>query len=151
MPPLRKALRDLSVNRVCNSPLSPYVRGIIIGRKLEGASNTAIAKALGLPKSTVDSTITLAPLREEGHSQPRSGRPPIYTDRDYRSLLRCIRLFPKYTYQQVRDSCGVDFSDGTIRRHLDKHGIRNWRCKHRPHLTEAIAAKRLAWCLERRG
>ena len=144
MPPLRKALGDLNVNRVRNSPLSPYARGIIIRHKLEGASNTTIAKASKLPKSTSDSTITLTPLREEGHSQPRSGRPPVYTDRDYRALLHYIRLFPKYTYQQVRDSCGVDFSDDTIRRHLDKHSIRNWRCKRRLYLTEAIVAKRLA-------
>jgi transposase len=44
----------------------------------------------------------------------------------------------------------MKISDTTIRSILARHGIANWRAKKRPELTEAVAAKRLSWCLARK-
>jgi len=97
-----------------------------------------------MPRQTIKSTITTSQYRIQGHNLPKSGRPKVYTHRDYRKLLRHIRLYPKDTYEQVRTAIGCTFKNDTIRKHLALHGIANWRAKRRPHLTEAHAATRLA-------
>ena len=151
MPPQRTPLGVISGNRFKGCELSPYIRGQITGARLIGRSFSTIAKALKVDRSTVRYTTLQAPQRVDGQSIPRKPRQKSYTEHDVRSVLRYVRLHPKHTYAQVLNDCGVNFKVSTLKRILKEAGITNWRAKRRPLLTEAIAAKRLAWCLSHRG
>jgi transposase len=92
MPPTRTPLAPITPNRPAGFQLTPYERAKLIGRREAGQSLDQIAKETRTPKSTVKSTIDKAEYRYEGESQPRSGRPVEYTERDERILLRFARL-----------------------------------------------------------
>jgi hypothetical protein len=97
-----------------------------------------------MPRSTIILIITFILYRVQGINMPKSGLLKVYTDRDYRSLFRHIRLRLKDTYDQVRIATGYSFKNDTIRRYLSLYSIANWRAKRRPHLIEAAATARLA-------
>lgn len=136
--------------RIKNAELTPYERGQIAGAAAFGGSKAAISRATGFYKSIIRKTLKLDTERVQGQSKPRLGRPKL-SDKDIEAaILDYVRKHPKHTYQQVK--CGTDtkhLSRTTIRRILRENGILNWRAKRRPHLTEAVAAMRLAQCLER--
>ena len=147
---LRTPLGPHSGNSRRGPELTPYQRGKIIGAASLGRTPTQIAEVENWPISTIKSTIELDPERNDGQSKSRSGRPKLYNDRDERSILRQVRLFPKCTYADVRNACAITLCDSTLKTILKKFGITNWRAKRRPELTEEVAAKRLAWCLVRK-
>ena len=64
------------------SELTEFERGIIIGGWLFGHTEREIEAITGHPKSTVHDTIERYSETGAGSSRPRSGRPPILTDRD---------------------------------------------------------------------
>ena len=76
----RRPLGELSSNIVPNSDLSLYIRGKIIAKAEEGKRVAHIARELNIPDSTVRDTIKLDPLRNEGYSRHRPGRPDKYSD-----------------------------------------------------------------------
>ncbi|TEY26914.1 hypothetical protein BOTCAL_1163g00010 [Botryotinia calthae] len=142
------------IGGVQNDPykrLTPYIRGKIVSKAEEGLSSYRISKGLGLARGTIRYTLLQDLVRNDGICLPRASRSRSYTERDERMLLRYIRLSPKATYKQVIQEVGLDCSVTTIKRILTKYGIANWRCKKRPELTPAHAAKRLEWCLAHRG
>jgi hypothetical protein len=98
----------------------------------------------------IQSIVTSISYRIQGHNLPKSGRPKVYTHRDYRKLLWYVRLYPKDRYEQVRTATGCAFKNDTVRKHLALYGIANWHTKYRPHLTKAYTAARLAWYLRYR-
>jgi Transposase len=151
MPPQRSVLSSISGNRAFNHQLSPYQRGKIIGLTHSGQKSTDIQGLLNVSRGAVRSTLKLDSLGLEGDTQLRSGRPKSYSEATERKILRHVRLHPKDTYTQVILACDLIIKRGTIRSILSRHGITNWRARRRPLLTEANAAKRLAWCLEHRG
>jgi hypothetical protein len=115
-----------------------------------GHSPAKITKALKCPDLTVRTTIKLDPLRDEGHTRQRSGRPREYDERDVRKLIRYVRANPKDTWAEVKKACGLVQHPSTIRRMLEPSGITNWKCRRRLHLTEAAVKKRLEWCKARK-
>lgn len=150
MPPERTPLGPISGNRLLGQHLSPYARGRIAGKAEEGATPAQIAEALNLEYSTVYRTIQQDLLRHEGKSLSRTPRKKSYTEADERILLRHVRIHPKDSYKQIKEGTGVTCSKETIRKIFKAHFITHWKAKRRPFLTEKNAAKRLAWCLERR-
>lgn len=116
-----------------------------------GANKATIQRFYNHPYSTVADTILKASERENGHSLPRTGRPKSYTPAEERLVLRHARKFPKQTYAEVVKACGVTFKKDTVKRILKEHGIKNWKCKRRPFLTQKYAKARLIWCLKHRG
>ena len=150
MPPQRTPLSPISENRLLGQHLSPYMRGRIVGQAEGGATPSKIARDFDLEYSTVYRTIQHDLLRHEGKSLPKTPRKKSYTDADERALLRHVRLNPKDTYKQVKEGTGVTCSRETIRKVFKEHHITHWKAKRRPFLTDSNAAKRLAWCLERR-
>jgi hypothetical protein len=150
MPPLRTPMGEISGNRDIRTHLTPYMRGKIIGCSLFGSSPTEVAVGLNLERSTVRYTLIQDVLRHEGSSLPKDPRRKSYSIAEERKLLRHVRLHPKDTYKQVKTACALICSISTIKTILKRHGITNWRCKRRPELTEAHAAKRLAWCIAHR-
>jgi len=150
MPPQRSILGSISGNRVSNCELTPYTRGKIVGLSLKGAKSTEIQDRLKITRGALRSTLSLDCLRNEGVSQPRTGRPKVYTEAEERKVVRHARINPKDSYAQVKKACNLSFSHRTIKKILAEHGIVNWRARRRPFLTEEMAAARLAWCLKHR-
>ena len=151
MPPTRTPLAERNGNRHRGPELSEYKRGCIIGMHDAGKKDVEIHRFYYHPYLTVQSTIQLAPLREDGYSLPRSGQPKSWTPAQERRVLRHVHRFPKDTYAEVIKACEVGFKKSTVKKILKLHGIKNWKCKRRPYLTAKNAAKRLAWCLKHRG
>ena len=149
MPPIRTPLGRVSGNSRRGPDLTPVQRAKIIGAAEHGISPSQIATTYGLKYTTIQSTIQLDPERDNCNSQPRSGRPKSYTDRDVRIVLRFVRKHPKATYTEVKSEIGLDISHSTIKRILRESGITNWRARRRPHLTEEHVQKRYNWCKAR--
>ena len=146
MCPPRRPFGVISANIDRRKELSPYMRGRIVGQHDKGAIPAEISRELQVPDSTVRRTIFLDPLRDEGYSKPRCGRPEKYSERFKRNLIHFVRKEPKASMAKIRKHMGVKISNGTITRILAAVGIWHWKCKKRPYLIE-VAAKRLAWCL----
>ena len=106
---------------------------------------------LQIADSTVGDTIFLDPLRDEGHSKPRTGRPEKDFERFKRNLVYVVRREPKASIAKIRKHMGVKISNGTITRILDAVEIWHWRYKKRLYLTEEVAVRRLAWRLARKN
>ena len=100
--------------------------------------------------SIVSDTITSNELHDNGHSKPRSGTPKSYSSAEERRILRYMRRFPKDTYTQVIEACSLSCKKNTVKKILKEYGIKNWKYKHRPYLTQKSANKRLTWCLVHR-
>lgn len=150
MPPQRTPLAPKSFNIIPYKHISPDLRARICGKAEAGVRPSQLAKDYGLEYSTVWRTIQKDLQRYESADLPKAPRKKSYTIADERNLLRHVRLNPKDTYKQIITACGLGCKTTTVKKILKQHGIANWRAKRRPFLTEANAAKRLTWCLERR-
>jgi transposase len=144
----RRALAPLEINRSYGQELSPYQRGQISAYKAVGLTNQQISENLHCGKTTVFDNLVKNPLRNNGHSLSRKGRPPALNRTQKRNILRVIRSNPKITYQALKLEVGVEVHRTTLYRMLKDEGITNWISKKRPLLTSEHAAKRLAWCLK---
>jgi transposase len=147
----RRALAPLEINRSYGQELSPYQRGQISAYKAVGLTNQQISENLHCGKTTVFDNLVKNPLRNNGHSLSRKGRPPALNRTQKRNILRVIRSNPKITYQALKLEVGVEVHRTTLYRMLKDEGITNWISKKRPLLTSEHAAKRLAWCLKRKN
>ena len=151
MPPRRTPLSLISRNIKRGRNLTLYKRGLIAGAQKGGESPAEIAMDTKTNVSTVRYTLKLDSQRIQGVDLTRASRGKSYTKADERHILRIVRAEPKLTYAQVILATGVTCKARTVKRILKSNGITNWRAKRRPELTAAHAAKRLAWCLKRRG
>jgi hypothetical protein len=114
MPQPRRPLGEISGNIPKRRELTLYERGQIIGAAKCSVKPSAICTELSLSRRTVQTTIDSEPLRKNGASQPQSGRPRTYSERDERLLLRVVRQFPKYTYAQLRAFTGLKLCNSTL-------------------------------------
>ena len=142
MAKLRHPLREISGNIPKRRELTPYERGQVIGAAKCGVKPNAISTELSLSRWTVRTTLSREPLRKDGASQPQSGRPRTYSERDERLLLRVVHQFPKFTYAQLRAFTGLKLCTSTLKSILRRHHITTWRAKQRPALTKEVAKKR---------
>ena len=125
MPAPRAPLGEISGNRPKNIELTPVQRGFIEGAIQFGASFSKVAESLNCSKGTISNTLRLASERHNGESKPRPGRPQKWDDRLEKRILRIIRLFPKWTYRQIREIIDTTFSKKTIYRILKKNSLTN--------------------------
>ncbi|PQE13498.1 hypothetical protein CJF32_00005386 [Rutstroemia sp. NJR-2017a WRK4] len=114
MLPIRTPLGERSGNARDGKHLSPYQRGQVVGQYYKGAKPATIATALKYME-----------LCSNGEDLPRAARKLSYSDRDEHIIIYYIRLFPKYTYKQVKNIYRVKNSTTTIKRLLKKYGITN--------------------------
>ena len=121
-----------------------------MGAVFSGLTPAEIEKQCNVEESTVRYTVKQASSRPNGVSKPRSGRPKSISIRDQRHIIRIARLEPKITYRDLQEKTGIDCHRKTIYRILKNYGLTNWLAKKRPQLTPAVAAKRYAWCWERK-
>lgn len=147
MAPQRTPLGLLNNNPRYRGPeLSPNKRGRATGMCAGGMSEVKVAVELEVSRRAVRNAKRLAALNTEGRSLPRSGRPRVYTDRDNRTMLRNLRLFPKNTFETRRRETGLGMSNTYIKNLARASGLAHWRAKKRPELSEKVAAERLLWC-----
>jgi len=146
----RTPLKPISGNSSRRKELTPYERGLIVGRSSGGASTAEIRKEFLVPESTIRSTISMAPHLNHGVSKPRSGRPMACSVRKQRHIIRTARAKPDITYEELIEQTGANCSKSTVYRILKEYGLTNWLAKKRPLLREEDAAKRLAWAKERK-
>ena len=150
MPPQRRPLFPTDGNRPRGPETDPYTRGKITGLHIAGITQCAIMWHTDASRKAVRGSIALEILNTNGASLPRPGRPIIYDARDKRSMLRCLRLEPKLTFDQRWEATGLNMSNGTIKNIARENSLSHWRAKARPALTPEVAALRLTWCLKRR-
>ncbi|KAJ8882744.1 hypothetical protein PR048_014557 [Dryococelus australis] len=135
--------------------LSDFDKGVIMGCHLSGLSNRAIARKVNRPISTV--AFVLRKWKADGHcaNAARSGRPPISTGRNRRTLKREIfknRAQPMPTIrQEFHAATGVSVSIGTLRIEAHRLGYFGRAAAHKPHIRTSYKAQRLRWCLDRRN
>ena len=141
----RIPLGELNPNRVPNTELSSYLRGKIERSHELGQGRTRISRSLEIPSSTVQYTLEQNPLRIDGESLPRAGRPKKYTEKDARRVVRFVRIHPKSTYREIKHNLHLYLSHDTFGRILADAGIKNWRAKQRPFLTPEAAKVRWEW------
>lgn len=104
-----------------------------------------------MPLETASYKLELYLERDKGRSRNHNlVSQKLYNDLDKRCILQQVQLFPKCTYANIQKACAVTLCDSTLKTILKKYDMKNWRAKHCPRFTE-IAAKRLAWCLVRKG
>ena len=149
MPPIRTPLASISTNRKRGIELTPYQRGQIIGLNAAGQSIREIQDQLGLSRNAVRGTIERQKSRPDGLSAPRCGHPPKYTDRETRSMIRCVRIHPKMTFAERRAHCDTEMSNSHIKNICREIGLSHWRAKKRPELSEKNARTRYEWCRNR--
>ncbi|KAJ8865614.1 hypothetical protein PR048_033134 [Dryococelus australis] len=126
-----------------------------VGCYLGGLSGRAIARKVNRPKSTV--AFVLRKWKVHGHcaNAARSGRPPILTDRNSKTLKRKIiknRAKPMANIrQEFHAATGVSVSIGTLRTEAHRLGYFGRAAAHKPHITTSNKAQRLRWCLDHRN
>ncbi|KAG4427824.1 hypothetical protein IFR05_016693, partial [Cadophora sp. M221] len=103
----RQPLGLISGNRVVKKQLTPYQRGLIVGESRGGAKSRGIAKALNVVRSTISYTLLQEDLRPEGTNLPKTPRKNTYTKSDERNLLRHVKKYPKDSYKEVIEACGL--------------------------------------------
>jgi transposase len=121
----RRALAPLEINRSYGQELSPYQRGQTSAYKAIGLKNQQISENLHYDKTTVFDNLVKNPLRNNGHSLSRKGRPPALNRTQKRNILRVIRSNPKITYQALKLEVGVEVRRTTLYRMLKDEGIIN--------------------------
>jgi IS30 family transposase len=104
----RLPLAQISGNITKRKELTPYTRGLIIGKHEAGVPISQISHTLGIPSSTVFETIQQNSKRDNGESSPRSGRPKSYTERDKRHIIQLIKRDPFITYPVIRERTGLN-------------------------------------------
>lgn len=143
-------LQEISGSARTRKRITDFEKGQINAFHKLKCSYSQISKALGIPRSTVQSQIEILRRRPDGTLTPRSGRPKKHTDRDDRLILRVAKKNPKATYAQIRAETGLEPSTATIRRILESFNLSHWIAKKRPLLTEKDAKVCLEWCSERK-
>ncbi len=146
----RTPLGPISANAPHCKELSPYERGLIVGRISGGATTAEVRKDLLVPESTIRTTLSRSSYRVDGVSKPRNGCPKSCSIREQRHIICTARAKPEITYQDLIETTGVNCSKSTVYRILKEYGLTNWLAKKRPLLREEDAAKRLAWAKERK-
>ncbi|KAI9766738.1 MAG: hypothetical protein M1840_006382 [Geoglossum simile] len=111
-------------NKTSRLELSPHKRSVIEGLHKAGCFAQRISEIEDTLHSTVCDTVKLLNTRPKGHSLPRSGRPPILTKVEKRSIIRFVHENVKATYAQVKQQLQLNCSYDTIRRIVRKLGIK---------------------------
>lgn len=123
MPP-RQPLSKVAPQRPRGTELSPYLRGRIVESARQGESQSAIAKRLDIPRSTVQNTIKVNGKRVDGKTQPRSGRPRKTDARDFRRLQRYMATNQKATYDMILADTELPVGKTSLKEMLKSLGMK---------------------------
>jgi transposase len=128
-----------------NSEYSPHKRTrVSIGYQLGLTPRVLAVKEDILPRS-VSGIEKQYRVQKSAKSASRSGRPPKLSNRDSRRLSRLIDQDPFISPENLIAEANLTVHPRTIKRHLEKLGIKHRKALRRPKLTEIHAAKQLAF------
>lgn len=127
--------------------VSPNTRSRIVSARDHGIDFKSIAELENLGPSTCRRIRYNASKQTSCISQPRSGRPQVLDARDHRRIFRTIANNPKITTARLRAEVAPHVAAKTIARFLSTSGLKKWRCRKRPLLTDERVAARLRWAL----
>jgi len=135
--------------------LSIEKRASVVTLSKENYSGRAIAKKLKISLCGVQEI--LKKHKENGcvRDRPRSGRPLSTTPRENRVLTRLSlnnrRATSRNLKREFEDATGTSISPRTVRRRLQKSGLRGCIAAKKPLLTATHRKNRLEWCRERKN
>jgi Transposase len=138
----RHPLGEIGGNRPVGRKLTVNNRAQIGGAIKCGARPCEVRNTIYSTRQPISTTVQRESVRQDNQSLPRCGRPKNTTDRDVYTILRYVRINPKHTYRQIRQSLQILLSTSTIKRILAPFHIRKWQCKKRPELTDEVVEKR---------
>ncbi|KAJ9196306.1 hypothetical protein DTO164E3_6362 [Paecilomyces variotii] len=141
----RRPLGQIDPNGRRGNELSPYTRGIIMGRVFDKVTPTKIGRDLQIARATIVSTIEKDPERDNGESLLRPGRPEALSPRDKRRVFIEIKRDPFITYDAIRANTGLNYSNTTLLKYVKQSGYGHWKAKKRPYLKPEHAKKRYEW------
>jgi transposase len=134
--------------------LSVFERGMIIGLHKGNHGASDISRILDIPRQTCQYVIKK--FCEEGLTDtlPRSGRPPLLTEREERALIHQVKENRKVSIEEITENFNqlslTQISTSTSRRILHKHDYFGRIGKRKPFVSENNRQKRLKWCKERK-
>jgi transposase len=133
--------------------ISEFDRGRAIGAHDAGMSIRAIADKYNVSKTTVHRIIQ--EFEEYGitKTQPRSGRPQEFDDRDKRHLVQLVEKDHSAPLHQIvaqmQDITQKNVSASTVRRTLHAEGYAGRVSLRKPFISDINRLKRQNWCRER--
>ena len=146
----RTSLASISVNHTSLHELSSYQRGLVVEAASVEASVAKISETTNVSWFIVKDIILHASIRNNGVSKSRFDRSKLLSTRDERHLIRIARLQSKISYRELIEKADVECHRKIVYRLLKEYDLINWLTKKRSLLTPEVAAKRYAWCWNRR-
>lgn len=147
MPPRRSALSEISPNVNRRPNLSPEQRERICAKLDAGVSYQELMEEFRVNRSTIWRTKQRQNLHNTTQELPRSGRPPILSDRSNRQLYRIVRTTPKIEYTELASELGwhttTTPSRSTLYRAIKRMKLKKFPCKKKPLITKKNQKKRL--------
>lgn len=133
--------------------LTCFERGMIVGLYKGKHGTSDISRILEIPRGTCRDVIKK--FCEEGltDTAPRSGRPPLLTEREERTLIHTAKEERQESLQQITDKFNdlglTPISTSTARRVLHKYDYFGRVGTRKPFVSEVNRKKRLKWSRER--
>ncbi len=117
-----------------------------------GMSYKAIGRQLGIHYTVVSRLVRKHQETHDVKDRPRSGRPPVTSQRENRTLQRLVRRDPFASSPVLKRRWNLrrPVSTRTVRNRLKAAGLRSRRVIRRPLLEHRHRRDRLAWCRARR-
>jgi len=135
--------------------LTEFERDEIVGLSKINLSVRKIAEVLLIAKSTVQDVINKYRRRGLITAAPRSGRPPILTPRNTRTLIKMVKKDRQTSLEELTEDFNktlqISVCSKTVKRKLHEEGYYGRVGKKKPLVSEINRKKRLFWCYERRN
>ena len=126
--------------------LTPEERNMIVEMRSNNMTYRAIAEAIGIPHTTVQSVIKRYSDSGIVNSIPRKGRKPILSPRDLRKLRNIVTKNRRATLSEIREELQENVSNKTIGRMLIQLGYRSRKAVRKLFISKKNAQRRLLWC-----
>lgn len=123
-------------------------RELVLQMHERGNSYSEISAVLGISRSTCHAIVRRFTMRGHLRDAPSQGRPRILDERGDREVVRLLNAPSNGTAAAVgreMRSQGLDLSDDTIRRCLQRQGLRARVKTKKPFLSKKHKARRYAW------
>ncbi|GFW43715.1 transposable element Tcb1 transposase [Trichonephila clavipes] len=115
-------------------------------------SQRQIAKIIGKSPATVQKIIEKFQAEGNTLNKPRTGRPPIFTDRERRIIIGNVKKNPKISAPKLTTDVKINFAKScnpeTIRRVLRKAGYHGRNMRRKPLDSKVNRKKRIDFAKE---
>ena len=129
--------------------LTEEERSYVVGLARGGLSISKIATETKRPRGTIATILRRFRIRGNVKTAPRSGRPPVTTPRDERSLERLVKQDRHTTAKSLTKKWNKvtekDVSVMTTRRRLHSLGYIGRQARKKPYISSKNKKKRMEW------